>query len=66
MAKWEGLNSGHSHVQNVEFVLNEPTCLYYAIPNLSRQLLVPVLSRAFLSTTQRSQIALKAPIPIHS
>jgi len=30
MAKWEGLNEGHSHVQNVELVLNEPTPPHYA------------------------------------
>jgi len=55
-------------VQNYEFrelALNEPNPFHYATLNFQRQSLVPAPSRASSTTTKRSPIALRTPIPAY-
>ena len=48
-----------------EFALNEPNLFHYAALTFPRQFLVPALSRGSSTTTKRSPIALRAPIPVY-
>jgi len=66
MAKREDLSEGHLYAQNCEFrefALNEPTPPHYATLNFPYQFLATAPARASSATTQRSPIALRAPIP---